>query len=200
MRQVTNIKSAQEAELNSIETAQKQQFLEFSQAWDNYMADYETTAYLSLEKLKEKHVLEFQQFSERVRKETRMKLKFSRELLELRKKQNVLAKQKKYAEAEKIKSQSDSLEEWERQKMETEFNDIIERKETRLKHAQQLALAALLKRIQRDRNEQLRHRQIDSQRLIQRNKNLRNDLLQKQRAEAAKTIESIRTTLGMSAR
>jgi len=95
MRQVTNIKSAQEAELNSIETAQKQQFLEFSQAWDNYMADYETTAYLSLEKLKEKHVLEFQQFSERVRKETRMKLKFSRELLELRKKQNVLAKQKK---------------------------------------------------------------------------------------------------------
>jgi len=84
--------------------------------------------------------------------------------------------------------------------METEFNDIIERKETRLKHAQQLALAALLKRIQRDRNEQLRHRQIDSQRLIQRNKNLRNDLLQKQRAEAAKTIESIRITLGMSAR
>jgi len=26
--------------------------LEFSQAWDNYMSDYEATAYLSLEKLK----------------------------------------------------------------------------------------------------------------------------------------------------
>ena len=35
------------------------------------------------------------------------------------------------------------------------------------------ALAALLKRIQRDRGEQIRHRQLDSQRLIQRNKNLK---------------------------
>ena len=26
--------------------------MEFSQAWDNYMSDYEATAYLSLEKLK----------------------------------------------------------------------------------------------------------------------------------------------------
>jgi hypothetical protein len=42
-----------------------------------------------------------------------------------------------------------------------------------------MALAALLKRIQRDRNEQLKHRQIDSQRLIQRNKNLLLDLLNK---------------------
>lgn len=99
-----------------------------------------------------------------------------------------------------MKKQADQLENWERQKLEKEINEVIERKEAKFKHQQQLALAALLKRIQRDRNEQLRHRQIDSQRLIQRNKNLRNDLLQKQRAEAAKTIESIRTTLGMSAR
>jgi hypothetical protein len=33
------------------------------------MSDYEATAYLSLEKLKEKHMLEFQQFQERIRKE-----------------------------------------------------------------------------------------------------------------------------------
>ena len=39
---------------------------------------------------------------------------------------------------------------------------IIEKKEAKLRHQQQLALAALLKRIQRDRNEQLRHRQMDS--------------------------------------
>jgi hypothetical protein len=36
--------------------------VEFSQAWDHYMSDYEATAYLSLEKLKEKHMLEFEQF------------------------------------------------------------------------------------------------------------------------------------------
>lgn len=51
-RQRNNIRAAQEQELQNIESAQKSQFLEFSQAWDNYMSDYEATAYLSLEKLK----------------------------------------------------------------------------------------------------------------------------------------------------
>ena len=66
IRQKNNIRTAQELELQSIENAQKSQFLEFSQAWDNYMSEYEATAYLSLEKLKEKHLLEFQQFQEKV--------------------------------------------------------------------------------------------------------------------------------------
>ncbi len=54
MRQKNNLKASQEMELMNIENAQKKQFIEFSEAWDNYMADYEATAYLSLEKLKVK--------------------------------------------------------------------------------------------------------------------------------------------------
>mmetsp|Transcript_1454 Transcript_1454/g.2546 ORF Transcript_1454/g.2546 Transcript_1454/m.2546 type:complete len:125 (-) Transcript_1454:40-414(-) len=59
-----------------------------------------------------------------------------------------------------------------------------------------MALAALLKRIQRDRNEQLKHRQIDSQRLIQRNKNLLLDLLNKQNMETRRTTQFLRFALG----
>lgn len=59
-----------------------------------------------------------------------------------------------------------------------------------------MALAALLKRIQRDRNEQLKHRQIDSQRLIQRNKNLLLDLLNKQNMETRRTNQFLRFALG----
>ncbi len=58
LRQQQNMRQAQEQELITVENAQRAQFLEFSQAWDNYMSDYEATAYLSLEKLKEKHLLE----------------------------------------------------------------------------------------------------------------------------------------------
>mmetsp|Transcript_37058 Transcript_37058/g.56848 ORF Transcript_37058/g.56848 Transcript_37058/m.56848 type:complete len:81 (-) Transcript_37058:702-944(-) len=58
LRQLQNMKQAQEQELITVESAQRAQFLEFSSAWDNYMSDYEATAYLSLEKLKEKHLLE----------------------------------------------------------------------------------------------------------------------------------------------
>lgn len=64
---------------------------------------------------------------------------------------------------------------------------IIEKQEHLLRAKQQQALSALLKRIQRDRNEQLKHRQIDSQRLIQRNKNLLLDLLNKQNMETRRT-------------
>jgi len=75
---------------------------------------------------------------------------------------------------------------------------IIEKKEAKLRNQQQLALAALLKRIQRDRNEQLKHRQQDSQRLIQRNKNILNDLLNKQNQETKKTLDHLKQTLGMT--
>ena len=75
---------------------------------------------------------------------------------------------------------------------------VIQKREAKIRHQQQLALAALLKRIQRDRNEQLKHRQQDSQRLIQRNKNILNDLLNKQNAETKRTLEHLKQTLGMT--
>lgn len=195
IRQKNNIRIAQEQELQSIENAQRAQFLEFSQAWDNYMSDYEATAYLSLEKLKEKHLLEFQQFSEKIQKDLKKKMKFSKDLIELRDKEAKLVKMKRYEEAEKIKMKADLLEQFERNKLESEMQEVIEKKEAKLKHKQQLALAALLKRIQRDRNEQLKHRQIDSQRLIQRNKNILNDLINKQNQETKRTLEMLKKTL-----
>ena len=82
LRQLQNMRQAQEQELQTVENAQRSQFLEFSGAWDNYMSDYEATAYLSLEKLKEKHLLEIQQLQEKVRREFRGKVKLTKELNE----------------------------------------------------------------------------------------------------------------------
>lgn len=162
------------------------------------MSDYEATAYLSLEKLKEKHMLEFQQFQEKIRKELRQKMKFSKDLLELRDREAKLVRMKRYDEAERIKMKADLLEEFERNKLEAEMQSVIEKKEAKLRHTQQLALAALLKRIQRDRNEQLKHRQQDSQRLIQRNKIILNDTLTKQNSETKKTLDHLKQTLSMT--
>jgi len=74
-------------------------------------------------------------------------MKFSRDLLEMRDKESKLVKMKRYEEAEKIKMKADLLEEFERNKLEAEMQAIIEKKEAKLRHSQQLALAALLKRI-----------------------------------------------------
>lgn len=175
-----------------VEEAQKAQFIEFSEAWDNYMAQYEETAFKSLERLKEKQILELQEFQAKALKEAKLKVKNSRELLELRKKQQVLAKQKLYDDAEIIKRKADKLEEWENAQNEAKIREIVEKKEAKFRQQQQLAVAAMLKRIQRDRSEQLKHREQDSERLIQRNKNVRNDLLARQSAEIKKTKDSIR--------
>ena len=104
-------------------------------------------------------MLEFQQYQEKIRKELRARMKFSRDLLELRDKEAKLVRVKRYEEAEKIKMKADLLEEFERNKLEAEMQAVLQKKEAKLRHQQQLALAALLKRIQRDRNEQLKHRQ-----------------------------------------
>ena len=74
--------------------------------------------------------------------------------------------------------------------------DQVQRQEQRLRAQQNKALNALLKRIQRDRSEQLRQRGVDSRRLCQRNKNLRMDLEKKQHFEFLRAEAAIKAILG----
>ena len=48
------------------------------------MQDYEATAYLSLEKLKEWHMKEYDEFQDKIQQELKKKMKYSKELIELR--------------------------------------------------------------------------------------------------------------------
>ncbi len=67
-------------------------------------------------------MLKFQQFQDKIRNELRARMKFSRDLLELRDKEAKLVKVKRYEEAEKIKMKADLLEEIERNKLEAEVS------------------------------------------------------------------------------
>jgi len=193
-RQRRLVDEAQQQEMIEVEQAQRAQFLGFSNAWDKYMADYESTAYMSLERLKEQHGDELGRFQEVIRSQP-ARVKCSRELLELRRKQEALAKLGKYEEAWKVKEEGDQLEQWEQARSASLVSDSARRQEARLRGQQQKALGALLKRIQRDRGEQIRHRQLDSQRLIQRNKNLKADLYKKQHLEFQRAEAAIRSIM-----
>jgi len=193
-RQRRLVDQAQRHEMNEVEGAQRGQFIGFSGAWDKYMADYESTAYMSLERLKEQHGDELSMFQEKIRSQP-PRVKCSRELLELRRKQEALAKLGKYEEAWKVKEEGDQLEQWEQARSASLVSDSAKRQESRLRAQQQKALQALLKRIQRDRGEQIRHRQVDSQRLIQRNKNLKADLGKKQHLEFQRAEAAIRSIM-----
>ena len=67
-------------------------------------------------------MLEFQQFQGKIRHELRARMKFSKDLIELRDKEAKLVKVKRYEEAEKIKMKADLLEEFERNKLEAEVS------------------------------------------------------------------------------
>ena len=44
----------QQKEIINVEKAQKEQFKELSEAWDSIMSDYEETANITIDKLKQK--------------------------------------------------------------------------------------------------------------------------------------------------
>ena len=71
----------------------------------------------------------------------------------------------------------------------------LTKEETILRQKQQNQMQTLLRRIQRDREEQVKHRQVDSTRLIQRNKNLLNDILEKQSTEKRRTQNFLKYSL-----
>ena len=158
------------------------------------MADYESTAYMSLEKLKEQHAGEFEKLSDQIQKQPRV-CKFSPELLELRRKQKWLWKLWKYEDANTVKLSADKLEKWEIAKYWSATVDSVHRLEQKLRVQHNKSLNWLLKRIQRDRGEQIRHRQLDSWRLLQRNKNLRADLEKKQHLEFQRAEAAIKSIL-----
>ena len=109
--------------------------------------------------------------------------KFSKDLLNLRKIQETLAKQKEsvksfsalpsthqyyltfsYAEAHKIKLKSDALEAWELEKWHGERQQDLLQKEGKFKFVKQQELVALQKRIQSGREEQKKQQHQDLER------------------------------------
>ena len=133
LRQLQNMRQAQEQELITVESAQRSQFLEFSAAWDNYMSDYEATAYLSLEKLKEKHQLEIQQLHEKLRLDASKKVNHSSSLKTMQQKVKTLMSIKRYEEAELLQKQCEALERDESELAGEALEEKIEREEALLR-------------------------------------------------------------------
>lgn len=72
----------------------------------------------------------------------------------------------------------------------------MQKEEQKIKNKQAAGLMALQKRIQRDRDEQLHHRKLDSATLIQRNKNVLLDILKRHGIESKRTSEFLKYALG----
>lgn len=79
------------------------------------MSDYEATAYLSLEKLKEKQQMEQDNLRAKIQQSFKATTHFSKELIELNKHISILVSVKEYDKAEKLKVKASSMEEIEQE-------------------------------------------------------------------------------------
>lgn len=185
------------------------EFQQFNMIWDKKMAEYESHAEELVEAMKERHAAELRDFQRKLLGK-QIRPKFSKDLLNLRKIQETLAKQKDYAEAHKIKLKADALEAWELEKWHSDRQQVgvpggagcvlfshccyvvvivvqdLLSKESKFKFGKQQELLALQKRIQTGREEQKKQRHLDLERLLQRYQNVKAEL------EAQQNLERIR--------
>lgn len=186
------MRSRQIAERLGVEEAHMLEFQQFNMIWDKKMSEYEQHAEELVEAMKERHAAELRDFQRKLMSKE-IKPKFSKELLNLRRIQDTLAKQKDYAEAHKMKLKADALEAWELEKWHNQRQQDLLQKETKFKAVKQQELIALQKRIQSGREEQKKQRHQDLERLLQRYQNVKAELEAQQNLERVRMEKIVQT-------
>ncbi len=195
-RQQKAVRARQIAERQDVQLAHNMQFSDFNAAWDQYMEEYDNMAQMYIQQMTERHALVLLEFQKQLRQELLARPpKWSKELLEMRRKQHVAARNKQYTEAQKLKKVCDKVEENERNEMEAGQAVNFAKKEAKYRLQQQAELQALLKRIECRRKEHIKQRNLDSKRLLQRNRNVQSVLESKQTVESQRIFQDIKKNL-----
>eukprot|EP00435_Cladocopium_sp_Y103_P064710 s497_g26.t1 len=148
------LRQRQLAQRLGVEEAHMKELQEFNQHWDQKVAEFEAHAASLQAQLQERHNQEFAEARKKFEMETEPRNpRFSKDLLNLRKIQDTLAKMKKYSEAGKTKQQADILEAKEREAWSTKREAKIRSLEEQFLHKQSLEMTGLTKRIVSGREE-----------------------------------------------
>lgn len=103
------------------------------------MADYEAAAFESVEQLKERHVAELQELSQRIVADpsnNNVKTRWSSTLMELRRQEKTFFSVKDYEKAEYYRQQADALEAEERVANEQQIHEELLKQERNLRKRQ----------------------------------------------------------------
>lgn len=195
-RRIKAMRAHHSRERDEVELHHNQQETDFRLTWDRYLAEYDAMASMYITHMQEKHMANLRAFQESLHEELlRKPPKFGKEVLEWRTKENLLVKQRKYADAAKVRVVADELERRERARLDEERLQTFAQREAKFRAQQRQELEALLKRIESRRSEHCKQMENDMKRLGQRNKNIRGVLMNKQIQEEQKFLLEIRKVL-----
>lgn len=170
------------AERLGIEEAHMLEFRQFNLVWDKKSAAYEENAADLIMEMKERHAAELKEFQQRLLAQASVPRR-SKELLNLRRVQDSLAKAKRYEEAALMKNKADELMTWEEEKWHNEIQAAMYGKELRFKEKLNAELVALKRRIQQGKAEMKRQRQHELELLLRRYQNVKRELDRTQRMD-----------------
>jgi len=190
-RQRQALRSRQIAERVKVEEAHMMEFQQFNAEWDRRMEEYDVKAIELEEAMKQRHADDLNEFRRKAAAAA-LRPKFGPELLNLRKIQATLAKQKEYAEAHKVKLKADALEARELNKLNLQHQGRLGASEDKQMYKQAQELEALRQRVVAGREEHKRQRQADLQRILQRYQNVKNALEKQQAKEVAEREKKLK--------
>lgn len=168
------------------------EFNNFNQDWDKRMNAFQIHSSTLIKELEQKHIAKHEEWKESLDEKIPVKFKPSSELLNMRRIQISLAKQKEYKEAHQVQIRSQKLEKEEKARYEEERNGKIMKSEEKLFQQQDNEMEALRKRIIAGENEQKKQRALELERMFQRYQNVKKEL------ENQHKMERIRLEKGQS--
>ncbi len=139
------------------------------------MAEYESQAEKIIVATKKRHEEELLEYQKKLL-EQQPRPKYSREVLDLRRKQERLAKARHYSEAHKLKLKSNALETAELEKFHKKRKEEMLAKEQQFKRSKATEMQALMKRIESGRLDKKKTRKMDLDKLLRRYANIRKTL------------------------
>eukprot|EP00924_Labyrinthula_sp_SR-Ha-C_P001842 maker-scaffold_30-snap-gene-0.7-mRNA-1 protein AED:0.20 eAED:0.20 QI:0/0.33/0.25/0.5/0.66/0.5/4/955/463 len=195
-RRKETLRSQQISERLGLEEAHLLEFQRFNKSWDEKLAEHQNYGSTLVSDLKNKHLVEIQELRMIfiAKQETKNnpgikgsdKYKPSKELLNLRKVQESLAKQRDYQHAARIKHRADELESNERKRLVEKKNRALEIKEFHLKRKHKNELHALQKKLKATKDSIEKRKTEEVDKLLQRYNNVQNQLLAAQKLQRSK--------------
>ena len=182
------------------------EFNNFNQDWDKRMNAFQVHSSQLIKDLEGKHVAKHEEWRNNLDDKIPVKFKPSSELLNLRRIQVNLAKQKEYKEAHQVQIRAQKLEKLEMGRYEEERNGKIMKSEEKLFQQQDNEMEALRKRIIAGENEQKKQRALELERMFQRYQNVKKELenqhkMERIRLEKGQTFDANASRMSrMSAR
>jgi len=176
------LRSAQLSERLNVEEAHMRELQDFNDSWDAKAAEFEQHAANLQGQLDNRHQEDHSAYLKKLLATTEPRNpRWSKELLNLRKIEDTVARQKQYSEAGRVQQQADQVEADERAAWQAKREQKMTMLEEQSVEKQRKEMGGLLKRIQSGRDEQKQARKAELERLLQRYHNVKAQLESQQR-------------------